>query len=1337
MEGTGSCPRFNWEARDLVGEWNSFKDHVSFMFKGPLKAKSEEEKCSYLMLWVGEKGRKIFSTWTLSDEQQKKLQNYYDGFKAYVQPKSNPIFARYKFHSKVQAPDETCEQFVTELKLLVKECEYGDKEDEVVRDRIVFGTKSDKVREKLIDIGKDLTLEKAIEIARVDEMSVKQLKEMNLSAEAAVHAVRHRERTNAQKTSRSCDKNKGTHAPSEHRATAQKKCGRCGMKHTQDAQCPAIGKECRKCMKPNHFASMCRARTEQTHSSKRRNKVHTLDDSDSSDTEDEVQAYSLGTIGTAEMNTVDSGWFQKLEVEEKTVNFQLDTGAKCNVISEKTFKSFKGKKLEKSKVKLTSYSGHNIKTLGSTKLTCKFKKEEHEVKFYVTEMDSTAILGLEACQRLGLIQRVDTVQSSMTQEVKGDHPQLDVKGEYPDSFEGLGCLPGEVHLKVDPDVQPVVHAPRKIPVALHKKVKSELKRMEKEGVITRQEEPTDWVNSMVVVETSKKTRICIDPRDLNKAIKREHYPMKTIEEVVQNMPGAKVFSKLDATSGYWQLKLDEESSKLCTFNTPWGRYRFLRLPFGIVSASEIFQRVMSQMVEDIEGTEAVMDDVVVSGSNTKEHDKRLKKVMEKAKSYGLTFNDSKCEFHKSEISYVGHILSGEGLKADPEKIRAVQKMSSPQNKKELMTFLGFIQYLGKFLPNLADVSKPLRKLTEKDAVWKWTKTEEESFKKLKKLVTEAPVLRYYDPAKPLTLSVDASSTGLGCCLMQEGQPIAYGSRALTKTQQNYAQIEKETLAVVYGCEKFHTYVYGRTVEVETDHKPLQSIFTKPLHKAPVRLQRFMLQLQKYDLKVKYKPGKEMYVADTLSRSYLPETKEQLIPEKEINAINPRSHLPISDEKYAEFQRETANDVELTELKKVILKGFPENRRDVPESVRAYWSFRDELTYTDGLIFRGLRLVIPKKLQVDQLQRIHSSHLGIVKCKSMARELVFWIGMSSQIEDMVTACRVCAENSRANSKEPMIPMDIPDRPWAKIAADLFELNKTHYLIIVDYYSKWPEVITLNSLNTKTVVGHMKSQFARFGIVDELITDNGPQFASAEFAEFMKEYEIKHTTTSPYHPQGNGQAERMVQTVKNLMKKSKDPHRSLLDYRNTPLDTGKSPAELFLGRKLKTTLPTRAELLKPGKQQNKKNHKDLIARQKKQKEYFDRKASGNLTKLRAGDPVMMQFGNRWKKAEVVTPHSTPRSYVVRDEQNVEYRRNRKMLRPTKVASRDSDSNRTVTIPTTDQNVKDSNQKEKEKKIGTEQIPVQTDDKNMVENKDSAVTTRSGRVVKQPKKYSDEYT
>ena len=670
---------------------------------------------------------------------------------AHALHKSNPIFARYKLHSKIQEPGETVQQFVTALKLLVKDCEYGQAEDDIVRDRIVFGTKSAKVREKLIDIGSDLTLERAIEVARVDEVSVQQLKEMTDETEQGVHAVK---------------KKNWRHKDSKSSA-ATHTCGRCGRQHG-DAPCPAMGKVCRKCNAKNHFEKMCRTKKKVTnHSHKQR--VNTVDDSDSSDTE-----YFVGTINQKDISAVNTGWYKTIEVEGVKVNFQLDTGAKCNIISHRVFKTLSrvnDKKMTKSRARLTSYSGHHIKTLGTTNLTCVCKNVQHNVKFFVTEMDSTAILGVEACQRLGLIERLCSVG-------------VDITEEYADSFKGLGCLPGEYKIKLDPSVPPVVHAPRKVPVALHDRVKEELQRMENDGVIKKQEEPTDWVNSMVIVETPKKLRICLDPRDLNKAIKREHFPMKTIEEVVQNMPGAKVFSKLDATSGYWQLKLDEESSKLCTFNTPFGRYRFLRVPFGIVSASKIFQRVMSQMVEDIEGSEAIMDDIVVWGKDQAEHDMRLKQVMDKAKACGLKFSKGKCKFRQNQISYVGHVLSGEGLKADPEKIRAVQDMKRPQSQRELTTFLGFIQYLKKFMPNMADISAPLRKLTEKDVEWKWTETEENSFNKLKKRnrSSSTQVLRPYITSHTLSRLVIYRSW----LCHHAGRPT--NSIRLTCTDQNTAEL---------------------------------------------------------------------------------------------------------------------------------------------------------------------------------------------------------------------------------------------------------------------------------------------------------------------------------------------------------------------------------------------------------------------------------------------------------------------------------------------------------------------------------------------------------------------
>ncbi|VDI12787.1 Hypothetical predicted protein [Mytilus galloprovincialis] len=431
---------------------------------------------------------------------------------------------------------------------------------------------------------------------------------------------------------------------------------------------------------------------------------------------------------------------------------------------------------------------------------------------------------------------------------------------------------------------------------------------------------------------------------------------------------------------------------------------------------------------------------------------RLKQVLDRAREYNLKLSAGKCEISKPEVTYVGHRLTSEGVKPDPEKIRAVNKMSKPECVKDLQTFMGFIQYLGKFMPNMSTVSAPLRTLLEKNTAWHWDEKQETSFQKLKEMATNAPLLQYYNPNKPLTLSVDASSKGLGAVLIQNQKPVADASRALTQTQQRYPQIEKETLAIVYGCNKFHEYVYGRRVQIETDHKPLQSIFLKPLHQTPPRLQRLLIALEKYDLKVDYKPGKEMYLADHLSRSFLKETKE----------------------------KETANDEHLQELQDVIFNGWPNEKSELIHSLRPYWTYRDELSVIDGLLYKSNKAIVPKALQNEMLDKIHESHLGIVKCKSRARDVLFWIGMGQDIEDKVKACGLCAQHQSLNAKEPMLMPEIPERPWSKVATDLFEYQKQHYLLVVDYYSKWPEVMKLDNETSKNTIDYLKGLMSRFGI-----------------------------------------------------------------------------------------------------------------------------------------------------------------------------------------------------------------------------------------------------------------
>ena len=319
-------------------------------------------------------------------------------------------------------------------------------------------------------------------------------------------------------------------------------CSKYGIKH-EHKKCPPEGKACAKCKKLNHFARMCKSNVQE-----RKKQIHGVKEVESSD--DELYVGSVGTTHAMSKNE----WHADVKIEDKTLTVQLDTGARCNVISIKDLQRLGiNINLEKLEAQLKSYSGYVIATKGVTTLPCEYKRKIYPVKFHVVDIPAPTVFSANTCKEMGLVQGVDELLKA-----------------YDKLFTGLGCLPGEHTIEIDPSYTPVVRPPRRVPLALKEQIKGELQRMVNAGVVVKQKEPTDWVNSMVTVIKPEKVRVCIDPRDLNRAIKREHYLIKTIEDVVAEMPDSKVFSVLDATSGYWQMKLDEESSKHTTF----GRYRF-------------------------------------------------------------------------------------------------------------------------------------------------------------------------------------------------------------------------------------------------------------------------------------------------------------------------------------------------------------------------------------------------------------------------------------------------------------------------------------------------------------------------------------------------------------------------------------------------------------------------------------------------------------------------------------------------------------------------------------------------------------------------------------------
>ena len=472
--------------------------------------------------------------------------------------------------------------------------------------------------------------------------------------------------------------------------------------------------------------------------------------------------------------------------------------------------------------------------------------------------------------------------------------------EYNDIFKGVGTLPGgPYHIRLKEQYRPVQHPPRSVPIAMQTAYKTELERLTKEGIITEVKEHTEWINSIVpVMKPNGSIRLCLDPKDLNKAIERNQWYSRTIDDILPELAKSKFKTLKDATSGYWHVVLDLDSSLLTMFNTPWGKFRWLRLPFGLKIASDVFQECLDRVLRLLEGVHSIADDILTHGETEVQHDGRLLTLLETARMNNLLLNPDKIQFKSTDCKFFRHRLTPEGLKPDPEKIKAILAMQPPQSIQQLQSFNGMVNYLKRFSPVLSEIAEPLRKLQKSDTVWAWESEQQTAFEKTKTALTTLPVLAYFDKDKDHIIQTDASKTGLGAVLLQEGQPVVYASRTLTDTECRYSNIKRELLGVVFGLERLHHYTFGKPITVETDHQPLTSIWKKTIATSSPRLQRLLLRLAQYDVHIEYLRGKENVIADALSRVTAIKTKQtdcsdslsniERIPVHQITQIAPAS-----------------------------------------------------------------------------------------------------------------------------------------------------------------------------------------------------------------------------------------------------------------------------------------------------------------------------------------------------------------------------------------------------------------------------------------------------------------
>ena len=1237
--------------------WKDFiRSYDIYAIASGVATQDEEVQCNVFLHVAGPEAQRVHATMNIPSGELNKIGPLKEHFRKFCEGKTNIIVTRYTFNSAKQNCGETFNQYYTRSRHLAQDCNYGSLEDELLRDRLVCGISDDKTRAKLLQAD-SLTLQKCLDICRVSESSTAQVKTLNQApntSNANVDIVKPKKKF------------------SNHRVQMlSSPCSNCATKHeAKRTSCPAYNKQCHSCNKLHHFAKCCKSKGKQ-HTGKPLQK--NLNYKKSKGAVHALEPDFL--IESIEDNAHKTELHSTLSVNGTEFEVKIDTGAKCNVICHDLFKSIASSEdLNISQqTQLIAFGGSTLTTLGSTELNCLVPSigSEYLIKFHVVDTPVCSILGLNDSLKLGLIQTSSHVHEIQNSESNTGIPQ-DIMDSHPSLFDGkLGKLPVIYKMRLDPDIAPVVQSARNIPVALKPKVKEKLEQMCRQEVICPVSEPTEWVSAMVVAQKpNKDIRVCIDPHHLNKALLRPRHPLRTVEQVTADMPNAKVFSTLDVTSGFWTIPLDKQSSLKTTFATPFGRFRFLRMPFGITTGSEVYQQAMEHVFANYP-CQIIIDDILVYGRDMKEHDQNLEIVLRRAEEVGLKLNTRKCKIRVSEVKYVGHVLSSSGLKPDPSKIEAINSMPQPHDKPALQRFLGTVNYLAKFIPNQSDLTSPLRELLHKDTAWKWMPHHQAAFEKLKNVLTCAPVLQYFDVKSPVVITCDASQHGLGAACLQNGRPIAYASRALTATECKYAQIEKELLAVVFACSKFNDFVYGQNFQVESDHQPLISIIKKPIHSAPTRLQKMLMRLQKYNFELIYRKGKDLILADALSRAHLDNSScASNLSNDEYEVVTCR---PISDSASDKLSEATKADPDLQKLRQTILNGWPSKPNSVHPSIRPYFAVRDELALNDDIIMRGERAVVPESLRSDYIRQIHSGHPGLEASKRRARTAVYWPSLMTDLENLINECSTCLSLKPHQQKEPMESHPTPALPWSMLSADIFEWNSLHYLVVVDSYSNWFEFDSLTDMTSRTVIKKLKRQFATHGIPKSLLTDNARQFTSEEFRLFANQYGFTHYTSSPTYPQSNGLAERAVQSAKRLLEKTKrdnsDLFLNLLNLRNIPRE-GEigSPAQRMFSRVTRYTLPTTDKVLEPKTLNCAKVQKAIIKKKNQQKSSYDKSAK-SLPTLNPGQSVRMQTPIGYDRTAVIKEtHNAPRSYIVTSNGH-DYRRNRRHLLPTSEPHSDS--------------------------------------------------------------------
>ena len=903
----------------------------------------------------------------------------------------------------------------------------------------------------------------------------------------------------------------------------------------------------------------------------------------------------------------------------------------------------------------------------------------------------------------------------------------EIMAEFPSVFDGqVRTMPGEkFHISLTADARPFcVTAPRTIPFAYRDKLKKEIDLLESQDIITPITEPPEWCAPIVVTpkKNSDCIRMCVDLSKLNKFVRRERYPSTTPAEAVADITQskAKYFTVFDALKGYHQCPLDEESQKLTTFITPFGRYKYFRAPYGISSISEHYNRRMDEAFASLDDFRKIVDDVIIFDSDLLKHmcTHHVRQALRCCQEKSISLNGEKFQFCQQQAHFAGFTLTPLGYSVSSNITDAIAQFPKPSSRTDLRSFFGLVNQLASSTKDIADTLAPLRPLLSTRNEFLWGKPQDEAFIQAKKVLTSSPTLAYFDTTKETCLHTDASTLGIGFVLLQkstdgtkEWRIVQAGSRFLTDAESRYAVIELECLAVAWAIKKCNIFLAGMEhFTVITDHNPLIPILnTHRLDEIEnPRLQRLRTRLMGYNFTTQWLKGSKNEAADALSRHpYHPPNQGDDLAEYEIDTsggVVVTTQAPLIAELRAsalthenfhlqELRRHANDDTVYQTLKDTILSGFPNQKSSLPDHLKAFWSVKDNLSMEDDLIVYDCRLFIPSTLRATMLSRLHDAHQGISRSQARARLTLYWPGIDQDIDNFVQGCRFCQDHLPSNIKEPLISKPIPDRPFQQIAVDFGYYGGQQFLIIVDCMTNWPDIIDMGKdTTTPKLVAALRDHFCHTAVPDVLWSDGGPQFTSSHLAEFLTTWGVSHITSSPHYPQSNGKVEATVKSMKKLISASWTGRsvdwnilsRSLLQYRNTPCrKDGQSPAQKLFGHPVQDTLPAHHRSFAPEWQKSVQEAEKAAMETQIQLQQSYNQHAHELSTLQVGNHVAIQnpSSRMWGICGVITALGPFRRYFVKTESGCVLVRNCRFLHkrsPLSVAAPADDTSTHILAP-----------------------------------------------------------